>query len=62
MKAIKELKVGAFFRLSPSENAPVWVRGEYVRELKSYSCTKFDDINHERFLKGVCIVVVDFEF
>lgn len=50
------------FRLSESETAPVWIRGEYVRSEKKYSCTKFDDINHENWFKGSREVFIDFEF
>ena len=49
---VAKLKKGEFFRLSESEKAPVWIRGEYVRSEKKYSCTKFDDINHENWFKG----------
>lgn len=40
---IQKLKKGDFFRLKGSESAPVWVRGEYIREAKRYSTYKFDD-------------------
>lgn len=43
---IRELTLGEFFRLSDSENAPVWVRGEYDRSTRKYECYKYDDVNH----------------
>lgn len=43
---IRELTLGEFFRLSDSENAPVWVRGEYDRNSHKYECYKYDDVNH----------------
>ena len=60
--AIAKIKKGEFFKLSNSETSPVWVRGDYVRSEKKFSCTKFDDINHENFFKGDKEVFIDFEF
>lgn len=62
MKAIKDLKKGDFFRLKNSETAPVWVRGEYVRSERKYSCHKFDDANHEKLAPGKVEVFTEFEF
>jgi hypothetical protein len=59
---IKSLKRGEFFRLSDRETALVWVRGEYVREVKRYSTYKYDDVNHERLLSGGKVVFVGFTF
>lgn len=59
---IAKIKKGEFFKLSNSETSPVWVRGDYVRSEKKFSCTKFDDINHENFFKGDKEVFIDFEF
>lgn len=64
---IKELKRGEFFTLkdygenSVPENS-VWIRGEYERTSKKYSCYKFADMNHENFFKGDRIVYTEFEF
>ena len=60
MKKVSELKRGEFFRL-PNQSV-VYVRGNYVRELKKYSCSKYEDTNAERFFKGDKLVEVDFEF
>lgn len=38
-KTIRQLKKGELFRLSDGENAPVWVRGEYIREVKNTAST-----------------------
>lgn len=51
-KAIKDLPRGEYFRLQDSDTAPVWVRGEYIRQEKKYSTHRFDDVNHERLLPG----------
>lgn len=61
-KTIQKLKKGDFFRLKGSESAPVWVRGEYIREAKRYSTYKFDDVNHERLLSGDHVVFTSFTF
>lgn len=60
--AIKDLKRGEYFRLTDSNMAPVWVRGEYSREAKKYSTHRFDDVNHERLLRGDRVVWVGFTF
>ena len=59
---ITKLKKGEFFKLSESDTAPVWIKGDYVRSEKKYSCKKFDDINHENWFKGTKEVFIDFEF
>jgi hypothetical protein len=60
--AIKDLKRGEYFRLTDSDTAPVWVRGEYSREAKKYSTHRFDDVNHERLMRGDRLVRVGFTF
>nr|DAL26549.1 MAG TPA_asm: hypothetical protein [Caudoviricetes sp.] len=60
--AIKNLKRGDFFRTIDSNTAPVWVRGNYSREAKKYSTHLFDDVNHERLLRGNQVVWVGFTF
>lgn len=66
---IKALKVGEFFTLKPYDDTEnevpsrlVWVRGEYDKGSKTFSCYKFDDINHESFFKGSRIVYSDIYF
>jgi hypothetical protein len=49
---IKELKYNDTFRWRDSEKSPIWVRGTYVREIRKYSCYRYDDVNHEAFLDG----------
>lgn len=61
-QSIRELKKGEFFRLRESDTAPVWVRGEYVPAVKKISTYKFEDVNHERLLKGNTIVFTGFTF
>lgn len=61
-KKIKQMNQGELFRLSDSDNAPVWVRGEYVREERKYSTHKFEDVCHEKLINGDKKVFVDFEY
>lgn len=49
---VSKLNQGNYFRLTNSETAPLWVRGEYIREAKKYSCYKYEDVNHEKLMKG----------
>jgi hypothetical protein len=59
------LKKGEYFTLKnidePKESQ-VWIRGEYDRSSNEYSCTKFSDMNSERFFKGDREVFVGFTF
>lgn len=62
---IKDLKVGDYFTLKDYEEpkeSQVYVRGEYDRSSKTYSCCKFSDIAAERFFKGDKEVYIDFYF
>lgn len=59
---IRALAKGEFFRLADNDTAPVWVRGEYIREAKRYSTHRFDDVNHERLIRGDRVVFVGFTF
>lgn len=61
-KKLKDIKQGELFKLKNTESAPVWVRGEYDRQSKKYSTYRYDDVCHERFVKGDTEVFVDFEF
>lgn len=52
---IRELQSGKYFTLKQveaPEQAQVFVRGEYDRSEKKYSCRKFGDVNEEIFFKG----------
>lgn len=60
MQTIKDLKQGDYFKITVS--GEVYVKGEYVRKLKKYSCSKFNDLNSERFFKGDKMVITNFEF
>ena len=57
---LRKVKQGEFFKLS--ENGKVYVRGYFERRIKKYEVYLYDDINHESFIKGSRIVIVDFEY
>lgn len=65
-KRLKELKRGEFFTLKDygeyPEDARVYVKGDYDRSLKKYSCTRFMDCNAETFRRGDLMVYVGFTF
>lgn len=62
---LKKLKKGAYFTLKeiaePKRNQ-VFIKGEYNKTTKSYSCIKFDDINNEKFVKANKDIYTDFTF
>ncbi len=62
---IKELKKGQWFTLKPiaepKENQ-VYIRGDYDRGSKKYSCGRFDDCSFEKEFKGDKVVYTDFVF
>ena len=57
---LKEVKKGDYFKLSP--NGQVYVKGEYVRTERGYSCHKFHDTNCDSVLKPTRKVFVGFTF
>ena len=64
-KELKELKKGDWFTLKEIEfpkESQVYIRGEYDRSSKTYSCIKWNDMNEERFFKGTKKVFTEFTF
>lgn len=62
---LKSLKKGEYFILKPIDEpkeSQVLVKGDYVKEDKKFSCTKFSDSNSEKFIPGSKMVYVDFTF
>ena len=57
---LRKVKQGEFFKLS--EDGRVYVRGYFEHSCKKYVAYWFDDVNHESFIKGSRIVIVDFEY
>ena len=64
-KELRELKKGDWFTLKDIEypkESQVYIRGEYDRSSKTYSCIKWNDMNEERFFKGTKKVFTEFTF
>jgi len=59
---LRNTNQGQYFRLKDTETSPVWVRGEFVRGEGKYSCTKFDDTNHEKLMKPTQNIYIGFKF
>ena len=62
---LKELKQGDFFTLKPiaePKDSQVYIRGEYDRSLRKYTCGKFDDISVCRNFSGDKEVYTEFCF
>lgn len=62
---LRELKPGSYFTIKeipwPKDNQ-VWVKGQYDRGTKSFSCNPFDDYNNEKLIKADKEVYTDFTF
>lgn len=59
---LKALSKGEFFKLSPTDSAPVWVRDCFDQSERKYWVYKFDDINAGKFVKGSRAVFSGFTF
>lgn len=63
---LRELPRGSYFTLKDYGDYPdekrVYIKQDYDRTSKKYSCIKFDDINAETFKKGATVVFTDFTF
>ena len=59
---VNKVNQGTYFKLKPTDTAPLWVRDHYDRSSKTYACHKYDDLNHEKFFKGKRKIYIDFIF
>lgn len=64
---LKDLKEGDFFSLKSlggkeAKENQIWIKGKYDKSTRKYSCSKFNDINHENEFKGDKVVFTDFIF
>ena len=62
---VKDLKRGEYFTFQDvlyPKPSQVWVRGEYDKSSRKYSCTNFDDVSKERFVSGDKVIFDDFIF
>ena len=62
MEILKNVKKGDLFRLENTENAPIWVKGDYVRSEKEYECWKYEDCMLFVSFRGKKIVFTEFEY
>ncbi len=58
---LRKVEKNGYFKRKQSSSV-VYVKGHYDRSTKSFSCSPFDDMNKEFFLKAFTKVFVDFEF
>ena len=58
---IKNLKKGELIKRK-ADAKQVYIKGDYDRASKSFSCIDYEDINHEIFIKADKIVFYDFTF
>ena len=58
---IKNLKKGEFIKRK-ADSQQVYIKGDYDRQSKSFSCIAYDDINKEIFIKADKIVFYGFTF
>ena len=59
--AIKNLKKGEFIKRTETAQR-VYIKGDYDRATKSFSCIAYDDINQEIFIKADKVVFYGFTF
>lgn len=61
---IKNLKKGEFIKraIKGQPSQEVYIKGDYDRASKSYSCVAYFDVNKEIFIKADKVVFYDFEF
>jgi len=57
---VRSVKTGEYVRLTV--NGPVWIRGDYCRQTRTYELQSFDDANRLTYRKGTAIVLVGFTF
>lgn len=58
---IKNLKKGELIKRK-ADAKQVYIKGDYDRASKSFSCIDYEDINHEIFIKADKIVFYGFTF
>lgn len=62
---LKTLKDGTYFTLKDipmPKDSQVWVKGEYDKSYREYTCYKFSDVNQSKGFKGDKLVYIDFIF
>ena len=59
---LKDIKKGEFFRLTDSETATVYIKGDYDRSERKFEVSKFYDMNDFKFMNGTRTVFIGFTF
>lgn len=62
---LKSLKKGAWFTIKPlayPDDKDVYIKDDYDRETKKFSCGRYDDISYSREFPGTKMVYTDFIF
>ena len=60
-RQLRDVKIGDYFRRKP-DSKTVYIRGQYDRTEKDYSCINDMDMSKEIFLKGTTKVWVGFTY
>ena len=56
---VNKVNQGTYFHLKDDDKSPLWIRGDYIRQVRKYSCFKYDDVNHEKLMKGGQVIYLD---
>jgi hypothetical protein len=59
---VRDVARGEPVRFLKNDTSPVWVKGHYDRKSKTYSFTRWDDSNDERFVKPTRVCFIGFTF
>lgn len=59
---VNKVNQGTYFKLKPTHTGAVSVRDHFDRATQTYACHKYEDSNHETFLKGKRKIYIDFTF
>lgn len=49
---VNKVNQGTYFKLQPTDTAPVWVRDHYDKSSKTYACHKYDDSKSRKISQG----------
>ena len=59
---VNKVNQGTYFKLKAAGAGAGGVGDPYDKSSKTYACHKYDDSNHEKFLKGTRKIYIDFTF
>ena len=59
---LRYVKKGDAFKLKPTDTATIYIKDDYDRSLKKYSCYNYNDIGKYRMVSPSTIVYIDFYF